>query len=559
MAAATRSPIDARTDRLIRAAILWHSLATIAGLAIAVLAGIGMVLANVPVWLRIILTVLAAGYGIANGLAALHLNRRKLSGRTFSLVTNFLAFLAAFLYSLHILGIFTGIDQLAAVFGRGLWPLAGVLVGYLVSALGDSFHHKIQVEERLKKISKWIISASLIIFAVVVLIPNFPSWFLTTFLKPLPLILLALQGVLVFVISAIWREPTANALHANNSHVESLDGYLFLAPNLLGFLLFFAGPLIFSLYISFTNWDAFGNADWVGLSNYIRIFTLDIKPLTSATQVVTEALDTTKFDELARFNFFGQWFILGAADKLFWLAMRNTLVFCLLAVPLSVIPALLLSNILNSKIPGMKFFRAIYFIPSIAATVGVALIWQWLYNSSVGYINYVITSAVNFVNSSFGAQWIDPQIRWLSDTTTALLSIIIMSAWQTMGFNTVLFLAGLQNIPKELYEAATVDGAGRWHKFWSLTLPLLAPTTFFVVTTTTIQALQVFEQVFVMTNPPGGPNNSTLTLVLYLYQSGFQSFRQGYGSAVAWVLFLIIFGVTLAQFRRQRGTMAYDV
>jgi len=177
----------------------------------------------------------------------------------------------------------------------------------------------------------------------------------------------------------------------------------------------------------------------------------------------------------------------------------------------------------------------------------------------VGYINYGITTSVNLINTVFNAGLADPNIHWLSDQRTALFSIIFMSAWQTMGFNTVLFLAGLQNIPKELYEAATVDGAGRWHRFWDLTLPLLAPTTFFVITTTTIQALQVFEQVFVMTNPIGGPNNSTMTLVLYLYQSGFQSFRQGYASAIAWVLFILIFGVTLLQFQRQRHTSAYQV
>jgi len=270
-------------------------------------------------------------------------------------------------------------------------------------------------------------------------------------------------------------------------------------------------------------------------------------------------LDTTKFVELARFSLFGSRFLIGAADKLFWLALRNTVVFSLMAVPLSVIPALLLANLLNSKLPGMKAFRAIYFLPSIAAVVGIALIWQWLYNAAVGYINYAITSVVNLLNSIPGIMLIDPQVRWLSDTNTALLAVVIMSAWQWIGFNTVLFLAGLQNIPGELYEAATVDGAGKWAKFWNVTLPLLAPTTFFVITTAIISALQLFEQVYVLipTEPPGGPNNSTLSLVLYLYQKGFQRFEQGYASAVAWVLFVAIFGVTLLQYLRQRRSTAY--
>ncbi|MEZ4592050.1 MAG: sugar ABC transporter permease [Chloroflexota bacterium] len=147
----------------------------------------------------------------------------------------------------------------------------------------------------------------------------------------------------------------------------------------------------------------------------------------------------------------------------------------------------------------------------------------------------------------------EPQIRWLSESNTALLAVIIMAAWQWIGFNTVLFLAGLQNIPRSLYEAATVDGATPRQQFWKVTLPLLGPTTFFVVTTTVIQAMQVFEQVFIiMGQNPAGPSNSTLTIVLYLYQKGFQRFEQGYASAIAWVLFLLIFAATLVQFQRQR-------
>ncbi|MBK7455549.1 MAG: sugar ABC transporter permease [Anaerolineales bacterium] len=153
---------------------------------------------------------------------------------------------------------------------------------------------------------------------------------------------------------------------------------------------------------------------------------------------------------------------------------------------------------------------------------------------------------------------VDPKIQWVSDEKTALLAIVLIAAWQTTGFNTVLFLAGLQNIPGELYEAATVDGAGAWDKFWSITLPMLAPTTFYVVSTTTIQAMQVFEQVFILMNPAEGPNNSTITLVLYLYRSGFQNFQQGYASAIAWVLFIVIFGLTLIQFQRQRKSSIYE-
>jgi ABC-type sugar transport system permease subunit len=225
----------------------------------------------------------------------------------------------------------------------------------------------------------------------------------------------------------------------------------------------------------------------------------------------------------------------------------------LYAVPLSVIPALFLANLLNSDLPGMRIFRAIYFLPSVAAVVGIALVWQWLFNSTIGYINYGIASLIGWLNS-IGGDFVDPAIRWLSNSDTALLAVVVMMAWRLVGFNTVLFLAGLQNIPKVLYEAATVDGAGPWRQFISVTLPMLAPTTFFVLVTTLITTFQVFEDVFIlMGTNPAGPGNSTLVMVLYLYQKGFQRFELGYASAIAWVLFLIIFLATLAQARRQSG------
>jgi multiple sugar transport system permease protein len=159
------------------------------------------------------------------------------------------------------------------------------------------------------------------------------------------------------------------------------------------------------------------------------------------------------------------------------------------------------------------------------------------------------------VNSLFASPVItDPKIGWLSDTNIALFSVVLIAAWQWMGFNTILYLAGLQNIPRALYEAAAIDGANNLAQFFRITIPLLAPTTFFVVSTTTIQAMQVFDQVYVLTRPPGGPGVSTMTLVLYLYTQGFRNFRQGYASAIAWVLFVLIFGLTLLQFQRQRSS-----
>ncbi|MCU0486218.1 MAG: sugar ABC transporter permease [Anaerolineales bacterium] len=549
------APVD-RTDLYLHLLTGWHVLLCLLFAAGVVIIWRSQTLAS---WVRILGTAVLLLSSIGSALSVPAIIQRKHHGRMISLAINYLGFLACFLYALHILGIFTGIDALAGTFGRGVPFMIGILVGYLISAFGDRYQNYPAKQMFYQRAGKIIMA----IFGVVTLfflgiVPGTIA-LLKRFDALLPFILVF--GTLLFglAIWAMWRQPAADAMGANNSHAEMLSGYLFLSPNLLGFLFFFAGPLLLSFYTSFTNWDAFGTREWIGLDNYTKIFSLDFVRLESANQPFPEVLDTSIFVELTRFSLFGQHFLIGAADKLFWLALRNTVVFSLMAVPLSVIPALLLANLLNSKLPGMKAFRAIYFLPSIAAVVGIALIWQWLYNAAVGYINYAVTSSVDFINTVFGAALIDPQIRWLSDTKTALLAVVIMSAWQWIGFNTVLFLAGLQNIPGELYEAATVDGAGKWAKFWHVTLPLLAPTTFFVITTAIISALQLFEQVYVLipTEPPGGPNNSTLSLVLYLYQKGFQRFEQGYASAVAWVLFIAIFGVTLLQYMRNRRSTAY--
>ena len=487
--------------------------------------------------------------------------RRDHRGRILSLVINYLGFLFSLFAVMQVLGVFIGIDSLASTFSRGILYLVGVFAGYLIGTIGDRYEDFPQRERFFRRLGKSIMAIFGVFFLFAVgIVPGILS-LISHFNTPAPLALTAAMLVFGLMSWAMWRQPSAQAMHAKNKHEEILNGYLFLSPNLLGFLFFFAGPLLLSFYVSFTDWDAFGSKNWIGLTNYAKIINLDIATLDDPKQRASEVLDVKIYDELTRFSLFGTHIIIGAEDKLFWLALRNTFVFSLMVVPLSVIPALLLANLLNTKLPGMKFFRAVYFLPSIAAVVGVALIWQWLYNAAVGYINYGITSVTNLINLIPGVALADPQIRWLSDTRTALLAVVIMSAWQWIGFNTVLFLAGLQNIPVELYEAAVVDGADRWAKFWNITIPMLAPTTFFVVTTAIIQALQLFEQVYVLipTEPPGGPNNATLSLVLYLYQKGFQRFDQGYASAVAWFLFVVIFSVTLFQFLRQRsGSGAYS-
>jgi ABC-type sugar transport system permease subunit len=548
---------DALTRLILRVAVVWRGIFAIFAAAGLIGAWSGR-LAETPTWQKILLSLILAVAAVFSAFAAFEIARRNHRGRVISLFLDYLAFVACAVMMLNTGEVFLGIDALGETFGRGIPYLGIVIVGYLLGSLDENLGRKRTAEQSLKQVGRWVMIIGFILFL----------WQVDTFKGFLHFIgqlaqpagLFSVAGVLIFgaAIWGMWRQSTATALHAKTGHEQVLNGWLFLSPNLLGFLIFFAGPLLLSFYFSFTDSDAFNTPNWIGFENYAKILNIKFVTLSSPDQLAKEVVDIKVYDEVGRLKF-GSWGILfAAADKLFWLALRNTLTFVLFAVPLSVVPALILSNVLNSKLPGMKFYRAVYFLPSIAAVVGISLVWQWLYNATIGYINYFITLGIDFWNNLFHVTIVDPKIQWVSDENTALFAVILIAAWQTMGFNTVLFLAGLQNIPGELYEAATVDGAGPWAKFWGITLPMLAPTTFYVVSTSTIQAMQVFEQVFILMNPPEGPNNSTITLVLYLYRSGFQNFKQGYASAIAWVLFIVIFGLTLIQFQRQRRSSIYE-
>ncbi len=548
----------ARTDLILKAHVIWRIVFAI----LSVVGLIGIWLGRVTVesmWQKILISVVLAAAAVFSAIGAFQMSRRSHAGRIISLFLDYLAFVVCAVLVLNTGEVFIGIDALGQTFGKGIPYLGIVLAGYLLGTLDERFPQKQKSSETsLKTIGRWVMIGGLILFLWQVGAVNGILYFLSKLVQPLGLV--AVAGVLVFGLS-LWtmmRQDIAQALHAKTNHEQIINGWLFLSPNLLGFLIFFAGPLILSFYFSFTDSDAFNTPNWVGLDNYARILNVKLAWLSSPDQLARDVVDIKVYDEVGRIALGNRGLLFAAADKFFWLALRNTLTFVLFAVPLSVIPALLLSNVLNSKLPGMKFYRAVYFMPSIAAVVGISLVWQWLYNATIGYINYFITLGIEFWNNLFNVAIVDPKIQWVSDERTAIFAVILIAAWQTMGFNTVLFLAGLQNIPGELYEAATVDGAGPWAKFWGITLPMLAPTTFYVVSTTTIQAMQVFEQVFILMNPPEGPNNSTITLVLYLYRSGFQNFAQGYASAIAWVLFIVIFGLTLIQFQRQRRSSIYE-
>ncbi|PWB70875.1 MAG: hypothetical protein C3F07_15785 [Anaerolineales bacterium] len=550
--------LDARTNQILRLQVIWRVVFAVLAAAGTLAPWIGWV-TLASNWQKILVSALLLVATLASLIGARQLTRRSHAGRLVSLTLDYLAFVTCAVITLNTGEIFIGIDALGETFGRGLPYLGIAIAGYFLGAIEDYYPQRnLSVTTSLKTVSRWIILGGFVLFLWQVGAVNGLLYFLGKLAQPKGFV--AVAGILVFGFSlwSMMRPEVAQALNAKTNHEQIINGWLFLSPNLLGFLIFFAGPLILSFYFSFTDSDAFNPPNWVGFDNYARILNVRFAWLSTPDQLARDVVDIKVYDEVGRLTLGNGGLLFAAADKFFWLALRNTLTFVLFAVPFSVIPALLLSNVLNSKLPGMKFFRAVYFMPSIAAVVGISLVWQWLYNATIGYINYFITLGIEFWNNLFNLAVVDPKIQWVSDEKTALFAVIIIAAWQSMGFNTVLFLAGLQNIPGELYEAATVDGAGSWAKFWGITLPMLAPTTFYVVSTTTIQAMQVFEQVFILMNPPEGPNNSTITLVLYLYRSGFQNFKQGYASAIAWVLFIVIFGLTLVQFQRQRRSSIYE-
>ncbi|MDR0922618.1 MAG: sugar ABC transporter permease [Lactobacillales bacterium] len=268
---------------------------------------------------------------------------------------------------------------------------------------------------------------------------------------------------------------------------------IFLGPSLLGFLTFIAFPIISSLVISFTDWDLLNPMNFIGIKNYTDLF----------------------------------------KDATFWAGLKNTVLFIVGYLPCVMIIGLMIALLLNSKLVGKTLFRGIYFLPVVTSWVAVSLVWKWLFNPQYGLINYFL-SLIGIHGPS-----------WLTDPKTAMIAVIITSVWKDIGFIMVLYLGGLQGISPSLYEASSIDGANGWHQFWSITLPMLKPTTFFVSMISLINSFQVFDQVNIMTG--GGPGNSTTVMVQNIYNSAFNYFEMGKASAMSWILFLIIFIVSLVQ------------
>ncbi len=321
---------------------------------------------------------------------------------------------------------------------------------------------------------------------------------------------------------------------------EAIEGYLFLLPNLLGFLVFMAIPLGLSLYYSFTSYDLFNEpAPFVGLDQYVKALGFTIRP-----DAVQAALDAGK-PWLEAFPL-----LFKANDELVWIALKNSAAYAVGVLVISIPLAFLLAWLLNSRLRGMTFFRGLYYIPVVASVVGASLVWFWIYQPQAGVLNFVISALVNGLNvvlAPLGIQLTDPLIGWLRDSQWALLSLIIMTSWRTIGWDMVIFLAALQAIPSSILEAALVDGAGRLYTLRKIIIPLVTPSIFFVLVTNTIEVLQIFAEPYMMTQ--GGPANATLTIGLYLYREGFQRFNMGYAASLAWIIFGIIFAITTVQFR----------
>lgn len=290
---------------------------------------------------------------------------------------------------------------------------------------------------------------------------------------------------------------------------ETVVAYLFIAPALIILLVFAFFPVIFSIATSFMRWNLPYQPSWIGLQNYQYLFQNEIG-----------------------------W-------PIFRRALVNTLYFTAGSVPLNMIISLFIALFLNQRLRGVGLFRTAYFLPTITSTVAVSVVWMWLYHPS----NYGL---FNSVLLRLGL----PMQRWLRDPVLAMPALIAMGIWHGMGYNIIIFLAGLQGIPAHLYEAARIDGAGTWAQFRKITWPLLSPTTFYVLVIGVINAMQAFSQMHVMTQ--GGPLGRTTTIVYYLYQLAFENFSMGRASAVACILFVILLVLTLIQFRVMGARVHYE-
>jgi len=281
-------------------------------------------------------------------------------------------------------------------------------------------------------------------------------------------------------------------------------GYIYGGPVIIAFLVFNLYPMALGLYLSFTKWDILSPPTFNGLNNWADLL----------------------------------------KDDLLWRAVLQTLYYAVASVAGATALSIALALALNQRLKTIGFYRTFFFLPAVTSLVAIAMVWRWIYNTEFGVLNAFL-----------GSLGINP-VNWLGDPVLAMPAVILMSIWRSAGFNTVLFLAGLQGVPQEYYEAAEIDGASKWDRFVHITLPLISPTTFFVVVNGLIGSWQVFDQVYILTR--GGPLLSTVTVVYLIYSNGFDWYKTGYALAIAYGLFLIIILLTAIQFRLQKRWVFYN-
>ena len=298
-------------------------------------------------------------------------------------------------------------------------------------------------------------------------------------------------------------EPKLGRLPARKR--ETLAAYLFLAPWIIGFMVFITYPLLASIYYSLTDWDLLTEPKWYGFKNFSKLF----------------------------------------KDRLFWKSLRVTITYAAMRVPAGIIFGLGLAMVLNSQmVRGKSAFRVLYYMPTVLPPVAVSLMWSWIFNPQNGILN-------NFL-AIFGIKG----LLWIQSESLVLPSFLMMAVWSLMGKNMLVYLAGLNGIPQQLIESAAIDGSNPWRTFWRIKVPMLTPVLFYELVMTLIESFKIFTQAYIMTE--GGPRYASLFYVYYLYRNAFVYYQMGYASAMAWVMFLIILVLTLLIFRSSRGWVYYE-
>lgn len=278
-----------------------------------------------------------------------------------------------------------------------------------------------------------------------------------------------------------------------------------LAPLTVGLFIFYIIPFFQNFFYSFTNLGSFGNWSWIGLENYERLF----------------------------------------QDQEVWTSFKNTLVYTIVSVPITIALSIAIAQLLNQQIKGKSAYRLLFFLPAITMPAAIAMIWKWIYNGQFGILNQII----NF----FGID----SINWISDSNFAMFALIIVGIWSGLGMNIIYFLAGLQSVPRTFYEAADIDGANPFQKFFNITLPLLSPTIFFVTITSLIKSFQMFDLLFMLISRQSNAINATKSVVYVFYQHAFEFMDKGYASAISIILFIVILIVTVIQLRLQKKWVNY--